>query len=70
MQMLVLPVVCSCYFGQETSNHLDDVFDGHATNFILWTLIADLVAIFCKGMHLVVCQGLDVPQVANLDALG
>jgi hypothetical protein len=70
MQMLVLPIICSCDLSQEASDHLDDVFNGHAANLVLRTLITDFIAIFCEGMHVVICQGLNVFEVADLDALG
>jgi hypothetical protein len=69
MQMLMLPIICSCDLCQETGNHFDDVFNWHATNLVLRTLITNFIAIFWKGIHVVaICQGLNVFQVADLDA--
>ena len=55
MQVLVLPVVGGGNLGQETSDHLDDVLNGHATDFVLWTLVTDFIAIFSKRMHIILC---------------
>ena len=43
--MVVLAVVGGGDLGQEASNHLDDIRDGHFTDFILWADICRIASL-------------------------